>query len=215
MELMNRVCRLRDRPDERSETVTDSEKLWLARSREGDVESFEKLIERYQKTAYNVALRMMRNEEDAKDATQEALIKAFRSIRSFRGESGFSTWLYRILVNTCKDELRKRRGNLVSLEQGRQTEAGFEAIELADETFAPEVVLESRTIRQTINEAIRTLPEQNRAAVVLRDVQGYSYEDIGAILGCPVGTVKSRINRGRQLLKEALSLKPVSEGGSL
>ncbi len=204
-----------DIPDERSETVTDSEKLWLARSREGDVESFEKLIGRYQKTAYNVALRMMHHEEDAKDVTQEALIKAFKSIQSFRGDSGFSTWLYRILVNTCKDELRKRRGNTVSLEQGRQSDSGFEAIELADETFAPEVVLESVTTRQTINEAIRALPEQNRTAVILRDVQGYSYEDIGVLLGCPVGTVKSRINRGRHLLKESLTLKLLSEGGSL
>ncbi len=195
--------------------MTDSEKLWLARSREGDVESFEKLIERYQKTAYNVALRMMHHEEDAKDATQEALIKAFRSIQSFRGDSGFSTWLYRILVNTCKDELRKRRGNTVSLEQGRQTESGFEAIELADETFAPEVVLGNAATRQTINEAIRALPEQNRTAIVLRDVQGYSYEDIGVLLGCPVGTVKSRINRGRHLLKESLAPKLLSEGGSL
>lgn len=195
--------------------MTDSEKLWLAKSREGDVESFEKLIARHQKTAYNVALRMMKNEEDAKDATQEALIKAFKSIRSFRGDSGFSTWLYRILVNTCKDELRKRRGNVVSLEHGRQTEAGYEAIELADESFAPEVVLENRGIRQTINDAIRALPEQNRTAVVLRDIQGYSYEDIGVMLGCPVGTVKSRINRGRVLLKASLALKPASEGGSL
>lgn len=195
--------------------MTDSEKLWLARSREGDVESFEKLIERYQKTAYNVALRMMHHEEDAKDATQEALIKAFRSIQSFRGDSGFSTWLYRILVNTCKDELRKRRGNIVSLEQGRHTESGFEAIELADETFAPEVVLEQAATRQTINQAIRSLPEQNRTVIILRDVQGYSYEDIGTLLGCPVGTVKSRINRGRLLLKESLSPKLLSEGGSL
>ncbi len=195
--------------------MTDSEKLWLARSREGDVESFEKLIERYQKTAYNVALRVMHNEEDAKDVTQDALIKAYKSIQSFRGDSGFSTWLYRIVVNTCKDELRKRRGNVVSLDHGRQTDSGFEAIELSDETFAPEVVLESLNVRQTINAAIRALPEQNRTAVVLRDVQGYSYEDIGSLLGCPVGTVKSRINRGRQLLRENLSLKPVSEGGSL
>lgn len=204
-----------DIPDERSGTVTDSEKLWLARSREGDVESFEKLIERYQKTAYNVALRMMHHEEDAKDATQEALIKAFRSIQSFRGDSGFSTWLYRILVNTCKDELRKRRGNTVSLEQGRQTESGYEAIDLADVTFAPEEVLKNQDTRQTINTAIQALPEQNRTAVILRDVQGYSYEDIGILLGCPVGTVKSRINRGRQLLKESLSVKLFSEGGSL
>ena len=195
--------------------MTDSEKLWLARSREGDVESFEKLIERYQKTAYNVALRMMHNEEDAKDATQDALIKAYKSIKTFRGESGFSTWLYRIVVNTCKDELRKRRGNVISLEQGRRTDTGYEAIELADETFAPEVVLENRSMRQTINEAIRSLPEQNRMAIVLRDVQGYSYEDIGTLLGCPAGTVKSRINRGRQLLKENLALRPASEGGSL
>lgn len=195
--------------------MTDSEKLWLARSREGDVESFEKLIERYQKTAYNVALRMMHHEEDAKDATQEALIKAFRSIQSFRGDSGFSTWLYRILVNTCKDELRKRRGNTVSLEQGRQTESGYEAIDLADVTFAPEEVLKNQDTRQTINTAIQALPEQNRTAVILRDVQGYSYEDIGILLGCPVGTVKSRINRGRQLLKESLSVKLFSEGGSL
>lgn len=195
--------------------MTDSEKLWLARCRDGDVESFEKLIERHQRTAYNVALRMMGNEEDAKDATQEALIKAFRAIKTFREESGFSTWLYRIVMNTCKDELKKRKGNVLSLDTGKETKEGFARIELADESFSPEVVLEKSSAIKMINAAILALPEQNRTAVVLRDVQGYSYEDIGDLLGCPVGTVKSRINRGRALLREKLSSRPAAEGGSL
>jgi len=194
--------------------VTDAEKLWLARSREGDIESFEKLIERHQKKAYNIALRMMHNPEDARDATQEALIKAFRGIKTFRDESGFSTWLYRIVMNTCKDELRKNsRTAALSLEQGWNTDDGFEPIELADESFSPERLFERKGIRIQIQQAIAALPEANRSALILRDVQGFSYEDIGKLLDCPVGTVKSRINRGRQLLRELLTAQPTMEGG--
>ena len=194
--------------------MTDSEKLWLARSREGDVPSFEKLIERHHRKTYNIALRMMHDPEDARDATQEALIKAFRGIQSFRDDSDFSTWLYRIVVNTCKDELRKKsRSAAVSLEQGWVTESGFEPIELADESMSPETVLERKGVREQIHQAMRALPESNRTALILRDVQGFTYEDIGGLLNCPVGTVKSRINRGRQLLRELLTVQPSVEGG--
>lgn len=194
--------------------MTDSEKLWLARSREGDVPSFEKLIERYQKTAYNISLRMMQNPEDAKDATQEALIKAFRSIQGFRGDSGFSTWLYRIVMNTCKDELRrKQRTRTISLDQGAEGEPGYRPIELADETLSPETLMEQKNIRSQIQSAIRELPEANRSALILRDIQGFSYEDISELLNCPVGTVKSRINRGRQIMRQQLTGTLATEGG--
>jgi len=188
--------------------VTDTEKIWLKKSQEGDVDSFEKLIAKHQQKVYNIAYRMMGNEEDAKDAAQEALIKIYKNIGRFRGDSGFTTWVYRIAVNACKDELRKKKHNVISLDKETETEEGSFKHEFADQNLKPDELLEQAELNEIIQSSIQVLPEQNRVAIILRDIQGFSYEDISKVLDCPVGTVKSRINRGRKLLKDILSQNP-------
>ncbi len=185
--------------------MTDGEKIWLKQSKAGDLESFERLIEKYQHVAYNIAYRMVGNEEDAKDMTQEAFIKVFKSISGFREDSSFSTWLYRIVMNTCKDELRKKKLKVVSID--REIEVGESSVtfEIPDYTYSPETVFEKKQLHQMLSKALTDLPEQNRIVVIMRDVQGFSYEAIAECINIPVGTVKSRINRGRHMLREMIT----------
>lgn len=185
--------------------MTDSEKIWLKQSKSGDLGSFERLIEKYQQVAYNIAYRMVGNEEDAKDITQEAFIKVFKSIVSFREDSSFSTWLYRIVMNTCKDELRKKKLKVISID--RDIEVGESSVnfEIPDHTYSPEAIYEKKQLHAMLSQALTDLPEQNRIVVIMRDVQGFSYEDIAECINIPVGTVKSRINRGRHMLRELIT----------
>jgi RNA polymerase sigma-70 factor (ECF subfamily) len=186
-------------------SVTDVDMLLVKRSQEGDVAAFEQLIKHHQVIAYNIAFRVLGNQEDAQDATQEALIKVFKNITKFKAQSQFSTWLYRIVVNTCRDYARKNR-KVVTLSTDSQinTEEGQLQREFPDESMSPELLYEKKELSERIQLAISTLPEQNRTVVVLRDIQGLSYEVIASILDIPVGTVKSRINRGRDMLKQYL-----------
>lgn len=185
--------------------MTDSEKIWLKQSKSGDLASFERLIEKYQHVAYNIAYRMVGNEEDAKDITQEAFIKVFKSITSFREDSSFSTWLYRIVMNTCKDELRKKKLKVVSIDRDIEVGESSVTFEIPDHTYSPEVVYEKKQLHAMLSQALTDLPEQNRIVVIMRDVQGFSYEDIAECINIPVGTVKSRINRGRHMLREMIT----------
>jgi RNA polymerase sigma-70 factor (ECF subfamily) len=185
--------------------MTDSEKIWLKQSKSGDLESFERLIEKYQHVAYNIAYRMVGNEEDAKDITQEAFIKVFKSIASFREDSSFSTWLYRIVMNTCKDELRKKKLKVISIDRDIEVGESSVSFEIPDHTYSPEVVYEKKQLHAMLSQALTDLPEQNRIVVIMRDVQGFSYEDIAECINIPVGTVKSRINRGRHMLREMIT----------
>lgn len=185
--------------------MTDSEKILLRQSKAGDIASFERLIERHQQIAFNIAYRMTGNEEDAKDMAQEAFIKVYKSIGSFREDASFSTWLYRIVVNTCKDELRKHRLKVVSLDQPIDADESSIRIEIPDLSQAPETIMEQKSLQEALQLALGSLPEQNRVAVVMRDVQGFSYEDIALCINVPVGTVKSRINRGRSMLRDYLT----------
>lgn len=185
--------------------MTDVAQQLIKRSQAGDVEAFETLIKQHQVIAYNIAYRILGDQEDAKDAAQEALIKVFKNLPGFKAESQFSTWLYRIVVNTCTDYMRKHRKiTTVSTDKGLETEEGTLQTELPDERMSPEVVFEQTELKQKVQAAISALPEQNRTVIVLRDVQGMSYDVIASMLDLPVGTVKSRINRGRDMLKKLL-----------
>ncbi|MGX8794595.1 RNA polymerase sigma factor [Fusibacter sp. JL298sf-3] len=180
----------------------------IAESISGDVASFEKLIEQYNRYVYNIAYRMMGNEEDAKDMAQEALIKAYKHIKTFKQESNFSTWLYRIVINACKDELRKRQASAISLdaEIGENSRVG-DVIEDKNHSVNPVIVYEQLELRNEIQSALDTLSEDAKIVVVLKDIMGYSYQEIGEILEIPIGTVRSRLNRSRQSLKAQLSLQ--------
>ena len=187
--------------------MSDIEKLLVKKSQSGDVESFELLISSYDKRAYNIAYRVMGNEEDAKDMAQEALLKVFKSLKNFKGQSAFSTWLYKVVTNVCLDELRRRKNEkYVSMDSTIHTENGELHRSLCSDKKTPESVYERVEQRELIKNAIGELNEDYRSAIVLRDIQGFSYEEISNILDCSLGTVKSRINRGRIMLRDKLKL---------
>lgn len=195
--------------------MQSSESILIEKCRQGDVASFEQLISQYQVYVYNIAYRTLGHEEDAKDASQDALIKVFKNISQFTGEAQFSTWLYRIVVNTCKDYLRKQQSRHEHTIQDEEEASRFlESLPDSDVNL-PEKQLERALVKNSIHEALEKLPIQHKSAVVLRDIQGLSYEEISVIEACSVGTVKSRINRGRKYLREILLKDAViaGEGG--
>ena len=173
----------------------------IHRASAGDAGAFNALMGMHERRMYAVALRMCGNPEDAQDCLQEAMIRVYRSISGFKAQSSFSTWVYRITMNTCLDELRRRKNRPGTSLDGL-LETGWSP---SDEGDTPERHAMRREARASIQRFIGELPEDMRAAVVLRDVEGYSYDEIAEILGANVGTVKSRISRGREKLREKIS----------
>lgn len=182
------------------------ESTLIEKSIQGDVASFEKLIVKYNRYVYNIAFRMMGNEEDAKDMSQETLIKAFKAIGQFKMEASFSTWLYRITINVCKDELRKRKESVLSYDAVLNDESTLKDI-IKDEEANPILIYEKIELKSSIESALNKLSEDNKSVVVLKDLLGYSYEEIGEILQIPIGTVRSRLNRSRSTLKNILQIQ--------
>jgi len=183
----------------------------IEKTKQGDIDSFEKLIEPYQKKAFNIAYRMLGNMEDANDITQEALLKIFRSVDKFQGKSSFSTWVYSIVSNTCIDFIRKQKKNqVVYLEQQGATGESYR-IEVVDEMNTPEYLFEKKEIQNIIHEAINQLNVDQKEIIILRDINGFSYQEIANILKCSEGTVKSRINRARGNLKKILLTKELQQ----
>ena len=179
--------------------LTDESKT-LERAQKGDEAAFEELLITYEKRIYNIAYRMMRNQSDAQDMAQEAIIKAYRNLHTFKGTCMFSSWVYRITVNTCLDEIRKRKKRNVLFMDAMDGEgAGF-----TDKAPLPEQMMESKEEYARILSAINALNEEYKTVIVLRDMQGFSYRDISQIIDCNIGTVKSRINRARNILKTVL-----------
>lgn len=167
---------------------------------DGDVNAYEALVKEYEKNVYNLALRMTGNSEDAADMAQEAFIKAYNSLTAFRGDSKFSVWLYRIVSNVCLDFLRSRsRKQTVSLstenDEGEEVE-----LDIADETHSPEQLLDRSLTRDAVRRGLAALPPDHREILLLREIQGLSYEEIADVLGLEAGTVKSRIFRARKKL---------------
>ena len=194
--------------------MTDlKERDLIRRAKQGDMLAFEELILNHEKIVYNVALRMMNHSEDARDISQEVFLKAYRNLANFDERSAFSTWLYRITHNTCIDEMRKRKGKQnYSLEEELENEDGSMQRQIADEGDTPEESLLREEQKSEILQALDTLSEEHKAAIILRDVKGLSYEEISEILELSLGTVKSRISRARNQLKtEILKMREQSE----
>ena len=170
----------------------------------GDANAFETLVLEYEKNVYNIALRMTGNSEDAADMTQEAFIKAYNSLSGFRGDSKFSVWLTRIVSNLCLDFMRSRnRRPTVSLSM--EDEDGEDVqLDIADSSQSPEELLERSLTRESVRRGLQSLPEDYREILLLREIQGLSYDEIAAALDIEVGTVKSRIFRGRKKLCDYL-----------
>lgn len=178
----------------------------ILRTLQGETKAFNHLVLAYQNLAYNVALRMLQNENAAADAVQESFIKAYRALPSFHGGS-FKSWLTRIVVNTCYDVLRVQQQRAIdSLDA---LPAGHESIPaLVDRTEAPEVYAERMELNHWIEQGLRALPAAQRTVLALCDIHGYTYEEIAEVTGLPMGTVKSRIKRGRTRLRDYLLRKP-------
>ncbi|HLE76826.1 MAG TPA: sigma-70 family RNA polymerase sigma factor [bacterium] len=174
--------------------VTVDEGTLLAASRRGDLTAYDELVGAYQDRVYQLTYRVTGNPEDAWDAAQEAFVKAFRALKAFRGDAAFSTWLHRIAVNAALDIIRRRPPALDPLDAAA-----------AVTTESVDRMVEQRELQRAIHRAIASLPPDQRVAVVLRDVQGFSYGEIAAVLQVPVGTVRSRLSRARDALRHALA----------
>ena len=172
-------------------------KRTIERAKKGDEDAFASLISRVQNTGYSIAFRYMENDADTRDVMQEAFIKMYRNLGSFKGDSSFETWFTRILINCCLDELRKRKNS-----------SGWEDIDehydVADLSPGTEEQVLRAERQKAVTEAIRQLPEEARNIIILREFEGLSYEELADVLGLEPGTVKSRLNRAKQKLKEIL-----------
>lgn len=183
--------------------VTEAE--LIQESRQGNLEAFEQLILLHEKRVYTIAYKYMGNQEDAKDMAQEALIKAYQSIKLFRGDAAFGTWLGKITANRCLDELRKRKNiQQTSLEDALELEEGSIKKEIESPMITPEEHAVQQEIAHYMQKLIHELKEEYRIVIILRELEGYSYEEIAQLLSCSLGTVKSRISRARAYLKERI-----------
>jgi len=183
----------------------EQEKKDLGRAREGDLEAYNRLVERYQGKIYAIAYNMTGNNEDAKDLTQDIFVKAFRNLKRFKGDSSFYTWIYRIAVNHTINFLKKRnRHNFYSLDDVDQgVEKDPDYIELVSNS-EPFRNAELSELQKKLNEAIQKLSDKHRAAVIMHDIEGLPHEEIAKILGCSEGTVRSRLFYARRQLQNFL-----------
>jgi RNA polymerase sigma-70 factor (ECF subfamily) len=184
----------------------------VRRVQDGDKGAFDALVLKYQHKVAKLVMRYVRNPAEAEDIAQEAFIKAYRALPQFRGDSAFYTWLYRIAINTAKNALAARDRNPVSYELDLQNQDdSSDMISRLKDPETPEGLALTEEIRDTVNHAIEELPEDLRTAIVLRELEGMSYEEIAASMDCPVGTVRSRIFRAREAIDRRL--REVFDGG--
>jgi RNA polymerase sigma-70 factor, ECF subfamily len=179
----------------------------VRRAQQGDTAAFEKLVELYKSKIYNYVVRMLGDPETAEDVAQEAFIKAYSSLPSFRGAASFQTWLYRIASNLAIDTVRRRkyRRNTYSLDEPVETGEGQMERDVEDESAGPERRLQSAQLQRTVSEAILQLSPKLRTVLILYELQGLSYEEIANIVGAPLGTVKSRLFNAREQMKRLLA----------
>jgi RNA polymerase sigma-70 factor, ECF subfamily len=189
----------------------DADQLLVERAQRGDQAAFEMLVVKYQRRVERLIGRMVRDVDLVQDIAQEAFIRAYRALPQFRGESAFYTWLYRIAVNTAKRMLLELKRDPLVVHSALQIgDDGEETSALENElsdSATPEAVLASKEIANTVNAAIEALSEDLRQAVVLREIEGLSYEEIADVMNCPIGTVRSRIFRARESI--AAKLRPL------
>jgi RNA polymerase sigma-70 factor (ECF subfamily) len=177
----------------------------VERAQRGDKRAFELLVSKYQRKLGRLLSRFIRDPAEVEDVSQEAFIKAYRALPSFRGDSAFYTWLYRIGINTAKNYLVSMgRRAPTSTEFDADEAEGFEDADQLRDINTPESLMMTRQIGDTVNESVAQLPEDLRTAITLREIEGMSYEDIAVIMNCPIGTVRSRIFRAREAISEKL-----------
>jgi RNA polymerase sigma-70 factor, ECF subfamily len=177
----------------------------VERAQRGDKQAFELLVSKYQRKLARLLSRFIRDSTEVEDVTQEAFIKAYRALPTFRGDSAFYTWLYRIGINTAKNYLvaMGRRAPTTTDIDTEEAESYEDGDQLRD-LNTPENEMMSRQVAETVNQTLEELPEELRTAITLREIEGLSYEDIANIMNCPIGTVRSRIFRAREAIAERL-----------
>jgi RNA polymerase sigma-70 factor (ECF subfamily) len=182
----------------------------VVRAQHGDQQAFGLLVSKYQRKLARLLSRLIRDPAEVEDVAQETFIKAYRALGSFRGDSAFYTWLYRIGINTAKNFLVSQGRRAPTRTEFDSEEAeGFEEGDMLRDINTPERMLFSKEIGETVNAAMEALPEELRTAITLREIEGMSYEDIAKMMDCPIGTVRSRIFRAREAVAE--KLRPLLE----
>lgn len=184
--------------------MANNERKLIKKCTKGDLNAFEELIREHEKRAYNIALKILKDPEDAMDISQEAFIKVFKAIKNFKFESSFSTWLYRIITNTCMDFLRKKKENVYSLDNPIKAENGDITRQIEDQKNTTEELFEKKMTKELVHKSIEKLDDVHRVVIILRDIEGFSYQEISKILDCTMGTIKSRLNRARKNLKDII-----------
>lgn len=183
----------------------DIDSQLVERAQRGDKHAFELLVSKYQRKLARLLSRFIRDPAEVEDVAQEAFIKAYRALGSFRGDSAFYTWLYRIGINTAKNYLAAQgRRAPTTTEHDAEEAEGFDDADQLRDINTPESMLMTRQIGETVNAAMDALPEELRTAIQLREIEGLSYEEIATIMNCPIGTVRSRIFRARDSIAERL-----------
>ncbi len=186
-------------------TDRESDQLLVERVQAGERQAFDLLVSKYQRRLMRLVSRIVHDSAEAEDVVQETFIKAFRALRHFRGDSAFYTWLYRIGINTAKNFLVTRsRRTPTSTDTDAEAAEAFEGSDQLRDINTPESMLASKQIAATVNAAMDALPLDLRTAIVLREIEGLSYEEISDIMACPIGTVRSRIFRARETIAEKL-----------
>jgi RNA polymerase sigma-70 factor, ECF subfamily len=203
----------RDRPSYQlpvnaSGVMTWTDEELVARSRTGDMDSFNQLILRWERPIYALAYRVIGQEEDARDVAQETFLRAFRALPGFKGQAKFSSWIYRIALNLCRDWIRRKRRTPVS-----QLPEDVDLSELAAEqgpTESVEDLVARRELSAVVEEAMALLPEEQRTAVILKEYHGMTFQEIADLQGCPLSTVKTRLYQGLSVLRKHLNAKSPS-----
>jgi len=210
LERVGRLERSFVRTDKRTEAVRQDDRPIIERCKNGDLSAFDELVHRYEKQVYGFAYRMSGNYDDANDIAGEAFIKVFQGIESFRGDSNFSTWLFRIVTNLYLDHRKRTRAHVnIPLDEYIDLEESSVARQIEDTSPGPLEQIETAERNEAIQAAILQLPDYQRIMILLFHVHGKSYEEIAEIVELPIGTVKSRLNRARLALRE--KLQPVRE----
>ncbi|MFK8015103.1 MAG: RNA polymerase sigma factor RpoE [Gammaproteobacteria bacterium] len=189
----------------------NSDRVLVERVKQGDKGAFDLLVLKYQHKIVKLVMRYVRDSAEALDVTQEAFLKAYRALPGFRGDSAFYTWLYRIAINTAKNYLVAQKRRPLDYNLDLQDPEQYDMHARLKSVDSPESMALSEEIRTTVNEAINQLPEDLRTAIVLREIDGMSYEEIAQTMECPIGTVRSRIFRAREAIDKRL--KPIVDGG--
>jgi RNA polymerase sigma-70 factor, ECF subfamily len=186
----------------------DIDRQLVERARNGDKRAFDLLVQKYHRRLMRLISRMVRNQEEVEDIAQETFIKAYRALPQFRGDAAFYTWLYRIGVNTARNFLSSRNRAMPTIsDQAVNDDDDVDERLVAQDINTPESMLLSKQVAYAVNEAVEALPEELRTAITLREMEGMSYEEIAEMMGCPIGTVRSRIFRAREAI--ATKLRPI------